>query len=186
LGTGLILLFAAEDIMQGTLTVGDLALFVFYLSWLSEMTHFLGRLMARFRQAAVSFERTMELQGASMEHLIEHGEVYLHQKEKEMPLVQPVIRENSLEKLQIQNLTYVYEQGNNGIHNISFSIPKGTLTVITGEVGAGKSTLVKVILGLLPKQKGKILWFRESRGIPCSAEMCLLSASTSLIKKQHP
>lgn len=158
LGTGLILLFAADDIMQGTFTVGDLALFVFYLSWLSEMTHFLGRLMARFRQAAVLFDRTMEFHGLSIDQLIKHGKVYLDKKEDEIPVMQTTLREDSLEKLQIHGLTYVYDHGHNGIQNISFSIQKGTLTVITGEVGSGKSTLLKVILGLLPKQRGEILW----------------------------
>lgn len=161
LGTGLILVFAADDMMNGSFTIGDMALFIFYLGWLSEMNHFIGRLMARFRQASVSFHRATELQGSSLDQLVQHGKVYLNEKEeKNASLKYPVNRKDLLEKLQIKGLTYVYDEknGGKGIYDVSIIIPKGTLTVITGEVGSGKSTLLKTIIGVLPKQKGKILW----------------------------
>lgn len=40
--------------------------------------------------------------------------------------------------------------------DLSFSIPKGSITAIIGPNGSGKSTLMKAILGLIPFQKGKI------------------------------
>jgi ATP-binding cassette, subfamily B, bacterial len=45
-----------------------------------------------------------------------------------------------------------------GIEDITFKLKRGELLVITGEVGAGKSTLVRVICGLLPKDKGVVYW----------------------------
>jgi ATP-binding cassette, subfamily B, bacterial len=37
-------------------------------------------------------------------------------------------------------------------------VERGSLTVITGRIGTGKSTLLHVVLGLLPRARGLILW----------------------------
>ncbi|NJK33409.1 MAG: ATP-binding cassette domain-containing protein [Deltaproteobacteria bacterium] len=37
-------------------------------------------------------------------------------------------------------------------------VPRGSLTVITGRVGAGKTTLVRTLLGLLPRAAGEVRW----------------------------
>jgi phospholipid/cholesterol/gamma-HCH transport system ATP-binding protein len=42
------------------------------------------------------------------------------------------------------------------LRDISFAIPKGTMTIILGESGVGKSTLLKLILGLLRPDAGAI------------------------------
>ena len=44
------------------------------------------------------------------------------------------------------------------IENVNLSLPRGSFTVITGRIGSGKSTLVRVLLGLLPKDAGEIVW----------------------------
>ena len=40
-------------------------------------------------------------------------------------------------------------------------IPAGSFTVVTGQIGSGKSTLVQTLLGVLPKQAGEIRWNGE-------------------------
>lgn len=45
-------------------------------------------------------------------------------------------------------------QGRPCLENVSLSIPAGTFTVITGEVGSGKSSLLSTILGELVPQEG--------------------------------
>ncbi|GGH50377.1 HlyB/MsbA family ABC transporter [Paenibacillus silvae] len=156
-GTGLILFFGAASIHDGSFSTGDLVLFIFYLGWLGEVTHFLGRLIARFKQAGVSIDRTLEIQGGEMDKLIEHGPVYLDGQLPEVPYVRKS-EEHYLNSLKVEGLTYIYPQSTIGVRDIDFEIQRGTLTVITGKVGSGKSTLVKTLLGLLPKQKGKVYW----------------------------
>ncbi|WP_052049527.1 ATP-binding cassette domain-containing protein [Leptolyngbya sp. KIOST-1] len=64
LGTGLILLVAAQSLgAQGSLTVGDFALFVYYLSFVTYFLAFLGGFMAVTKQSEVSFERMGGLVG---------------------------------------------------------------------------------------------------------------------------
>ncbi len=45
-----------------------------------------------------------------------------------------------------------------GIKDISLTIKKGSVVLITGQVGSGKTTFLQVLLGLLPKSNGKITW----------------------------
>ena len=61
LGTGVILILAGQAMQLGTFTVGDFALFVYYLEFISEMTTFTGLLVARYRQIGISVERMQRL-----------------------------------------------------------------------------------------------------------------------------
>ena len=46
--------------------------------------------------------------------------------------------------------------------NVNFSISKGEIHALLGENGAGKSTFVKIIYGLLKPDSGKIFWKGEA------------------------
>ena len=60
IGTGLVLLFAAQAMSRGDFTIGDFALFVTYLWPVVQWMRTIGGAMAHYRQTEVSFQR-MEL-----------------------------------------------------------------------------------------------------------------------------
>jgi ATP-binding cassette subfamily B protein len=70
----------------------------------------------------------------------------------------PKTEAHYLEEIQVQGLTYRYEESGRGIEDIHLHIRRGTFTVITGRIGSGKTTLLRALLGLLPKQAGEIRW----------------------------
>jgi ATP-binding cassette subfamily B protein len=73
LGIGLILLFAGTAIRSGSFTVGDFALFIFYLTLVTEAITMIGNFSARFRQAGVSVQRLLDLlPGEPPDRLVEH------------------------------------------------------------------------------------------------------------------
>ena len=64
------------------------------------------------------------------------------------------------EILQIKDLTKKY--GDFKLDQVSFSIPKGSIMGLIGENGAGKSTTINAILGLIKKDKGTVrFWGKE-------------------------
>lgn len=157
-GTGIILLLVAQSMKTGAFTVGDLALFVSYLSWVAVVTSMFGIYLTNYRQAGVSIVRLGELlENVPPGHLVKHGKIYLNGKAPTLPIIPSTGRE-PLKKLEVAGLTYRYPGSNRGIEAINLSLKPGTFTVITGQVGAGKTTLVRVLLGLLTRQAGEIRW----------------------------
>lgn len=158
LGTGLILLLAGQSIKGGTFTVGDFALFVYYLAFVADFTHFFGTFIAHYQQTGVAFRRMIALlQGESGEVLVSHKPLYLREEIKEEVSASEGGFE-PLDTLDISGLTYNYENSCDGIEDINFTVKKGEFTVITGRIGSGKTTLLKTILGLLPANAGEMHW----------------------------
>ena len=58
--------------------------------------------------------------------------------------------------LEFRNVSFSYEPGTPVLDNLSFHIRKGETVGLIGANGAGKSTIMKLMLGLLPAQ-GEIL-----------------------------
>ena len=67
-------------------------------------------------------------------------------------------RESSAIPLKIENLCFKYDKDSlqNIINNLSFELHRGEKFLIVGENGVGKSTLLKLIAGLLTADKGNI------------------------------
>ena len=59
--------------------------------------------------------------------------------------------------LEIQNLNASYGQAQ-VLFNVSFAVPRGNMLLIRGLNGAGKSSLLKAIMGLMPQSTGNLLW----------------------------
>ena len=54
------------------------------------------------------------------------------------------------------DLTVTYNNGTTALRNVSFEIPRSTITALVGVNGAGKSTLFKALMGFMPTIKGEI------------------------------
>lgn len=160
IGTAIILVLAA-DAMQtngsgAEFTVGDFALFVYFLTFATDAVHFVGIFIARFRQAGVAFERMAELlQGAPAETLVTPRNLELR---GELSPVAPPPERDSLEVLEVNGLSYRYPGSDAGIDGISLRLPRGSFTVVTGRIGSGKTTLLRTLLGLLDADRGEVLW----------------------------
>jgi branched-chain amino acid transport system ATP-binding protein len=59
--------------------------------------------------------------------------------------------------LEIQNLNASYGQAQ-VLFNVSLLVPRGNMLLVRGLNGAGKSSLLKAIMGLMPKSTGNVLW----------------------------
>jgi ATP-binding cassette subfamily B protein len=158
LGTGVILILAGESMRAGTFSVGDFSLFVTYLTSMSDITTFFGMLVARYRQLNVSIDRMYRLmEGAPKNALVEFSEVKLDGIPTNIP--EPIkMPQDRLNSLIVKDLSFQYSGSENGIKGINLTLQRGTLTVVTGRVGSGKTTFLRVLLGLLPHSGGEIRW----------------------------
>ena len=155
---GLLLLLAAEGFRNGQqpLSIGDLALFVSYVSSLAGLIGFLGEILTRYRQTEVSFQRMLGLMpGQAATALVAPNPVFLRGELPALPSAPPP---TAAAELRVSGLSYRYPASGKGIQQASFTLQPGTLTVVTGRVGSGKTTLLRTLLGLLPHQSGEIAW----------------------------
>jgi ATP-binding cassette subfamily B protein len=161
LGMGMILLLAAGQMRSHSFTVGDFALFVNYLDDLTGLPFEIGRLITRFKQARISFERMgVILHGEPIARLVRHEPTYLSGHYPEVPY-HPKTPRDRLERVEVRGLTYRFSDTGRGVHNVDLELCRGELVILTGRVGAGKSTLLRALLGLLPADAGAILWNGE-------------------------
>ncbi len=182
IGTGMVLLLAARAMRAGTFSVGDFALFTFYLGFVSEITTFMGLLVARYKQIGVSVERMERLMGdAPPGELIAFSDVHLS---GDLPLLrQPERDGRGLINLSARGLTYHHPGTGRGIDDFCLEIKAGTFTVITGRVGSGKTTALRVLLGLLNREAGEIFWNGERIDSPDTFFVPPRSAYTSQVPR---
>jgi ATP-binding cassette subfamily B protein len=155
-GTGLVLLLCAQAIRSGTFTVGDFTLFVVYLDQLGWYPAEIGRLISDLKRVDVSFRRMHAVvPGQPAGALVAPAPVYLRGA---LPEVPPPARRERLDCLSVHELRYTYPYGGSGIVDVSFTLERGSFSVITGRVGAGKTTLLNALLGLLPCAAGEVRW----------------------------
>lgn len=62
-----------------------------------------------------------------------------------------------MEKIKLEHLNFSYNQETPVIKNVTLSIEEGTYTTIIGHNGSGKSTIAKLMIGLLEAQSGSIV-----------------------------
>ena len=155
-GTGIILLVAARYLRLGALTVGDFALFVYYLDNVTEFAAFFGYFNVHYKQAGVALSRLGSLVKEPKE-LVENKPLYLAGR-------LPGMRTDELDdgdrlvKLTVKGLTARHSDGEHGIEDVSFELLRGTFTAVTGKIGSGKTTMVRALLGLMPRDSGEVFW----------------------------
>lgn len=61
-----------------------------------------------------------------------------------------------MKKIVVENINFSYDQEQEVVKNVSFDVEEGSYTTIIGHNGSGKSTIAKLLMGLLPLDSGSI------------------------------
>ncbi|MEO0561389.1 MAG: ABC transporter ATP-binding protein, partial [Chloroflexota bacterium] len=163
IGTGIMLLLLAlrADL---TLTVGDFALFVYFLGFIGEFLAFFGLFMAFIRQTDVAFDRLTSLAPERQPRfLTESKPMYFNTllwQRVDLPPIEQPQRDpaKQLNLLEVNDLTYLHPDSGRGVKDANFTLRRGELLVITGAIGSGKTTLLRTLQGMLTPQSGTIRW----------------------------
>jgi ATP-binding cassette subfamily B protein len=159
-GLGLVLLVGAGALASGRFDVGDLALFVAYLGWLSFLPRMVGRVLTRHKQAGVAFDRMGQLvAGADRRNTVLDRTLPINRRDTRVRTTSIRPPRVPLDRVDIVGLSARYES-RAGVSDVTFSIRRGEVVVISGPVGSGKSTLLRAILGLAWQADvtGSVLW----------------------------
>ncbi len=131
-GTCLVLGYGARLAMAGTITTGDLIIFLAYLGKMYKPMRELSKMGDTVAKAAISYERIQEVL----------GEV---SRVRDMPHATraPVLRG----EMEFDHVNFGYQPDNLILKDVSFRIEPGQIAAFVGPSGAGKST----IIGLIPR-----------------------------------
>ena len=148
--TGYFLTFAwgTYSLSQGTISYGTLIAFVQLVSQIQDPV----RTLTRFIPIFVSV-------GTSCDRLIEIATLPAEPSPLKSPLSQGV-------GIRINNVSFAYDTNTREIFkNYSLTINPGSRVAIMGETGAGKTTLIRLLLSLISPTEGRIELFNYCRTI---------------------
>lgn len=155
-GIGVMLLLASQAMLRGSFTVGDFALFTYYLWFTTDLPGYLGTFVGDVKQQEVAIERLVEMiPDEQPEVLIAVPPSPLGGVQTDAPACPP------LAALTVRGLTGLYSGTGQGVRAVDLDLPAGSFTVVTGQIGAGKTTLLRVLMGLLPRNDGQLYWNGE-------------------------
>ncbi len=147
--------WAALRMSRHTLTFGGMTAFLQLVNKIQSPARQLTKLVPAFVSVFTAAERLMELEEDPLE---EQGDPIL--------LPPPC-------GLRLNNVSYAYDAADgNVIEQLSFDFKPGSCTAVLGETGAGKTTLVRLLLALLHPQQGSIeIYDRQGRRMTLSPLM---------------
>ncbi|MEQ8810954.1 MAG: ABC transporter transmembrane domain-containing protein, partial [Imperialibacter sp.] len=134
--------YGATLVQNGEMTVGDLLSFVLYTTFIGGSIAGLGDLFGQIQKAIGASERILEI-------LEETEEV--ESKEQESINIEGEIA--------YENVTFSYPTRKEMpvLKNISFHVPHGSKVALVGQSGAGKSTIIQLLMRFYQPDTGKIL-----------------------------
>ena len=144
-------LWGAARLEEGTITYGTMLAFIQLVGQIQSPFRDISRFIPLVIGSLTASERLMELEQYPLE---EEGE----------PITFP-----HGAGIRCTDVVYSYGDAQRKVLNcFSFCFPIGSTTAVLGETGAGKTTLIRLILALLKPQEGTVEIYDESRSVQVS------------------
>ncbi len=141
LSLSLITFFGALLFLRGGISIGDISSFVLYSRKFSgpinETANIIGELQSAFSAA----ERVFRL---------------LDEEVEPLDLPEAVELESVYGNVELENIQFSYVKGNPIIKDLSLKAPKGSLVAIVGPTGAGKTTIINLLMRFYDADSGTI------------------------------
>ncbi|HKC23561.1 MAG TPA: ABC transporter ATP-binding protein, partial [Thermoanaerobaculia bacterium] len=140
-GTWIVVLFGSIQVLNGRLTIGSVLVFTSYLNGMYRPIRNLAKLSTTYSKAAVSARRISEVL----------------ERDPDIQDAPDAIAADDLNgEIVFDHVSFRYEKEEHALQDVSFRIPAGKTVAIVGRSGAGKSTVVSLILRLYEAQEGSV------------------------------
>ena len=141
-GKWAVVCFGSYQVLSGTMTPGEILIFAAYGSQLYKPIQNLTKFSSKFSNAMVSATRLSEL----------------FEVEREIYDSPHAIQASHLKgEIHFQDVTFGYRKGRDVLRQVSFHILPGQHVALVGTSGAGKSTIVSLLLRLYDPETGSVL-----------------------------
>jgi ATP-binding cassette subfamily B protein len=138
----LLLLFGGKMVIAKTMTLGSFFAFQAYLFKLAWPMMAIGWVLNLFQRSKASMIRCAEI--------LEEAPA-----EEKTETTERIIPENF--ELEVKNLSYTFPDSENPVlDDISFKLKEGQTLGITGPIGSGKTTILRLLMRIIEPQKGQI------------------------------
>ena len=140
-GVTLLMLLAANQVIEGRMTLGDLVLVNAFMLQLYMPLHFLGFVYREIKHSLADMERMFTL-------LDENKEI------QDKPNAQVLDSRNAA--ICFDHVNFSYESNRQILFDVSFDVPAGQNIAVVGQSGSGKSTLARLLFRFYDVQSGCI------------------------------
>ena len=141
IGVTLLMLLAADQVIEGRMTLGDLVLVNAFMLQLYMPLHFLGFVYREIKHSLADMERMFTL-------LDENKEI------QDKPNAQVLDSRNAA--ICFDHVNFSYESNRQILFDVSFDVPAGQNIAVVGQSGSGKSTLARLLFRFYDVQSGCI------------------------------
>ena len=142
IGITALMLLAADQVVKGKMTVGDLVLVNVFMIQLYMPLHFLGFVYREIRHALADMEKMFSL---------------LHEDREIADAPNATTLQVGNAAVQFEQVSFAYAPDRQILFDVSFAIPAGHKVAVVGASGAGKSTLSRLLFRFYDVQQGRIL-----------------------------
>jgi ATP-binding cassette, subfamily B, bacterial len=142
IGSAMVLWYGARLVMSGTITPGDLLVFVTYMKNAVRPMRDMAKYTARLAKATAAGERVVDILERSPDV-----------RDRPGAIAAPPIQG----EVQFQDVSFGYDPARPVLQNINFSAKPGQRVALVGPSGAGKSSLAGLLLRLYDVTDGAVL-----------------------------
>ena len=136
-----IAVLGAYNVVKGRITIGNVQSFIQYAKNFTQPINEMAQISATLQSTIASAERIFD---------------FLEEKE-EPKVTNPVKLDNVLGNVEFKHVSFGYDEDNIIIHDFNAKVKAGQKIAIVGPTGAGKTTMVKLLMKFYQPTKGSIL-----------------------------
>jgi ATP-binding cassette, subfamily B, bacterial len=140
-GSAGVLYVGVRHVNRGLLTVGDLLMIIAYIAQMYEPLRLISTRTADLQSWIVSVDRAFDL---------------LQERTEIEEAIIPRSLARAIGDVEFRNVSFTYNNGRSGLRDVSLTVPHGSRVGVIGTTGAGKTTLIHMLMRFYDPNEGEV------------------------------